>query len=42
MPHDAAAIDLAGSVMVGDRFSDVEAGRAAGCRTVLIELDGDD
>ncbi len=33
-------IDLAGSVMVGDRSSDVEAGRAAGCRTVLIELDG--
>jgi D-glycero-D-manno-heptose 1,7-bisphosphate phosphatase len=32
-------IDLAGSVMVGDRRSDVEAGRAAGCRTVFMELD---
>jgi transaldolase len=32
-------IDLAGSVMIGDRSSDIEAGRAAGCRTVLIELD---
>jgi D-glycero-D-manno-heptose 1,7-bisphosphate phosphatase len=39
---DAAArlnIDLAASVMVGDRTSDVEAGRAAGCRTVFIDLD---
>lgn len=32
-------IDLADSVMVGDRCSDVEAGRAAGCRTVFIDLD---
>ena len=30
-------IDLERSFMVGDRASDVEAGRAAGCRTVLIE-----
>jgi transaldolase len=30
-------IDLAASVMVGDRCSDIEAGRAAGCRTVFIE-----
>ena len=29
-------IDLARSVMVGDRQSDVEAGRGAGCRTVLL------
>jgi D-glycero-D-manno-heptose 1,7-bisphosphate phosphatase len=32
-------IDLLGSVMVGDRSSDVEAGRAAGCKTVFIDLD---
>ncbi len=32
-------IDLAGSVMVGDRFSDMEAGRAAGCRTIFMDLD---
>jgi D-glycero-D-manno-heptose 1,7-bisphosphate phosphatase len=30
-------IDLAASVMVGDRWRDVDAGRAAGCRTILIE-----
>jgi D-glycero-D-manno-heptose 1,7-bisphosphate phosphatase len=31
-------IDLAGSYMVGDRASDVEAGEAAGCSTVFIDL----
>jgi D-glycero-D-manno-heptose 1,7-bisphosphate phosphatase len=31
------AIDLARSFMVGDRWSDVEAGRAVGCYTILIE-----
>ncbi len=30
-------IDLAASFMVGDRWRDVEAGRRAGCRTVLID-----
>ena len=30
-------IDLASSVMVGDRWRDVDAGKAAGCRTILIE-----
>jgi len=30
-------IDLSSSVMVGDRWRDVEAGKAAGCRTILIE-----
>ena len=37
---DAAAqwnIDLAASVMVGDRWRDIEAGKAAGCRTILVE-----
>lgn len=29
-------IDLARSVMVGDRLSDIEAGKAAGCKTVLF------
>jgi D-glycero-D-manno-heptose 1,7-bisphosphate phosphatase len=29
-------IDLARSFMVGDRWRDVEAGRRAGCRTILI------
>jgi D-glycero-D-manno-heptose 1,7-bisphosphate phosphatase len=29
-------VDLTSSFMVGDRASDVEAGRAAGCRTVLF------
>lgn len=30
-------IDLASSVMVGDRWRDVEAGKAAGCRTILVQ-----
>jgi D-glycero-D-manno-heptose 1,7-bisphosphate phosphatase len=30
------ALDLAHSFMVGDRWRDIEAGRRAGCRTVLI------
>ena len=30
-------VDLARSVMVGDRWRDIEAGRGAGCRTVLLE-----
>jgi D-glycero-D-manno-heptose 1,7-bisphosphate phosphatase len=29
-------VDLTGSFMVGDRWRDIEAGRRAGCRTVLI------
>jgi D-glycero-D-manno-heptose 1,7-bisphosphate phosphatase len=31
--HD---VDLAGSVMVGDRDRDIAAGQAAGCQTVLV------
>jgi len=29
-------IDLPSSYMIGDRSSDIEAGRAAGCRTILV------
>ncbi|MFP5384879.1 MAG: D-glycero-alpha-D-manno-heptose-1,7-bisphosphate 7-phosphatase [Bacteriovoracia bacterium] len=31
------SVDLKKSFMVGDRISDVEAGKAAGCRTILID-----
>jgi D-glycero-D-manno-heptose 1,7-bisphosphate phosphatase len=31
------AVDLSASVMIGDRWSDVAAGRAAGSRTVLLD-----
>lgn len=31
-------INLAGSFMVGDRWSDIAAGAAAGCQTLLIDL----
>jgi D-glycero-D-manno-heptose 1,7-bisphosphate phosphatase len=31
-------IDLPRSYMVGDRWRDVEAGKGAGCRTVLVEM----
>ncbi|CAG0947887.1 D-glycero-D-manno-heptose 1,7-bisphosphate phosphatase [Anaerolineae bacterium] len=31
------AIDLAASFMIGDRWKDVEAGRRAGCATILIQ-----
>ncbi len=30
-------IDLAGSFLIGDRWRDIEAGAAAGCRTVWID-----
>jgi transaldolase len=32
-------LDLVSSVMVGDRWRDIEAGRRAGCRTVFIDYD---
>ncbi|HJZ84359.1 MAG TPA: HAD family hydrolase [Polyangia bacterium] len=35
--HD---LDLAGSFLIGDRDSDAEAGRAAGCRTVQVGAPG--
>lgn len=31
-------IDLSSSIMAGDRAGDIEAGKAAGCRTVFIDL----
>ena len=31
-----APVDFSASVMVGDRWRDIEAGRAAGCMTVLV------
>lgn len=34
---EAADIDLGASFMVGDRWRDIEAGRAAGCRTIFID-----
>jgi D-glycero-D-manno-heptose 1,7-bisphosphate phosphatase len=35
---DEMTIDLSASVMIGDRASDIEAGRSAGCRTAFIDL----
>lgn len=32
-------IDLGASWMIGDRWRDIEAGRAAGCRTIFIDYD---
>jgi len=29
-------IDLESSIMIGDKLVDVEAGRAAGCRSILV------
>jgi D-glycero-D-manno-heptose 1,7-bisphosphate phosphatase len=40
MIDDAAArwgIDVAASYVIGDRWRDVDAGRAAGCYSILIE-----
>ena len=34
--RERLGLDLAGSFMVGDRWRDIEAGRRAGCRTILI------
>lgn len=33
----ALSIDLSESYMVGDRWRDIEAGQAAGCRTIFID-----
>jgi len=40
---DPPTTDVAASVMVGDRWRDIEAGRAAGCRaTILVDCDYDE
>ena len=31
------SLDLEGSFMVGDRWRDIEAGKAAGCRTIFVD-----
>ena len=35
-------VDLGASFLVGDRWRDIEAGRAAGCRTILIDREYDE
>ena len=35
-------LDLASSYMVGDRWRDVEAGNAAGCKTIFIDYEYDE
>lgn len=36
------SIDLPSSIMVGDRWRDIEAGNSAGCRTVFIDCNYDE
>lgn len=38
----AWGVELRRSVMVGDRWRDIEAGRAAGCRTIWLKNDYDE
>jgi D-glycero-D-manno-heptose 1,7-bisphosphate phosphatase len=43
--HDAASewnVDLAASYMIGDRWRDIEAGRTAGCVTILVRSGGNE
>jgi D-glycero-D-manno-heptose 1,7-bisphosphate phosphatase len=37
---DELGLDLEASFMIGDKAADVEAGRRAGCRTILLAPDG--
>lgn len=39
---DSLHIDLGASIVVGDRWRDIEAGRRAGCRTVFIDCGYDE
>jgi D-glycero-D-manno-heptose 1,7-bisphosphate phosphatase len=39
--RDELGVDLGRAVLVGDQLSDVEAARAAGCRAILVDPDGD-
>jgi D-glycero-D-manno-heptose 1,7-bisphosphate phosphatase len=38
MARDRHGIDLPGSFLIGDRWRDADAGRAAGCRTVFLDF----
>jgi len=42
MLQQGPPVNMAESVMVGDRWRDVEAGRAAGCATVLVDAGWDE
>jgi D-glycero-D-manno-heptose 1,7-bisphosphate phosphatase len=39
--RDELDVELATAVLVGDQLSDVEAARAAGCRAILVDDEGD-
>ena len=39
--RDELGVELSTAVMVGDQLSDVEAARAAGCRAILLDPDGE-
>lgn len=39
--RDELGVDLASAVMIGDQASDMEAARAAGCKAILVDPEGD-